>query len=404
MVAYAQARLDAGVGTELEEDATQAEGFRLDANALRALKQVRRGGNRYREESTPEEFLKHHPLERLTRDLNYRLTLDYGPGWVGSVFKYLRDLRPPNVELKHDLLSYLERSRVPAPLGERYRGITFVFAKGYMEDPRKSRVAALIRVLEAAGLKVENFPIESTDSVVMNAKLVEKDLRARLGRGERLVVVGVSKGAPEIMSALARMRDEVDAAARGETESLPGRIEAVVSISGTIGGSFLVDWSLGFPQWLYLENMIRNEAKASGIPMKDVRSGFEQQGAKFLTEYMGHYGAMLPQEPVYFEVSGVLTKKGVARDTFLNQLQRERLDSWIFPKHAANDGFIEYPGTEIPSDWVPRLWQMTFTSSHSLLDGKYEGYPMWEDATRDRVIEAIFQSLADRIESNQKAN
>lgn len=84
--------------------------------------------------------------------------------------------------------------------------------------------------LELIGARLEHAPVSGLASGSWNARIVADTVTAlSLAPGERLVLVGYSKGAPDILEALV-----ADPAARA-------RVAAVVSVAGAMGGTPLAE-------------------------------------------------------------------------------------------------------------------------------------------------------------------
>lgn len=84
--------------------------------------------------------------------------------------------------------------------------------------------------LDAIGWRSIDVPIEGLSSSTRNAELIRDHLIAEpLPQGERLVLLGYSKGAADMLEALARYPE------------IRPRVAAAVSLAGTIAGSPLAD-------------------------------------------------------------------------------------------------------------------------------------------------------------------
>jgi hypothetical protein len=93
--------------------------------------------------------------------------------------------------------------------------------------------------LDAIGWQSFEVPIEGLSSSSRNAGLVRDRLLAEpLAQGERLVLVGYSKGTADMLEALARYPE------------IRGRVAAAVSLAGTVAGSPLADDPPRLLPWL----------------------------------------------------------------------------------------------------------------------------------------------------------
>jgi hypothetical protein len=128
--------------------------------------------------------------------------------------------------------------------------------------------ARLIRMLQEAGARVETIPIENFGRVHKNGRTITEWLEAR--RGEKVVVLSLSKGSADVKWAL-RERPDL---ARG--------LLGWVSLSGISNGTPLVDWLQG-QHWRMIG--IRLFFWWRGLSMdalNDLRTNTEDWGSKEL--------------------------------------------------------------------------------------------------------------------------
>jgi hypothetical protein len=84
--------------------------------------------------------------------------------------------------------------------------------------------------LELIGARLEHAPVSGLSSGAWNARILADTVgRLALAPGERLVLVGYSKGAPDILEALVAHPAAL------------ARVEAVVSVAGALGGTPLAE-------------------------------------------------------------------------------------------------------------------------------------------------------------------
>jgi hypothetical protein len=385
----------------LGPDTEDVFGYKLPQEMRRAFDQVRAGGNLFRSEITPAEFMANHPIPTFDHDTNIWLTKNYGPEFSGQIYKYIRDNQPDNKWARETILNFIaDKNSVNFSLGEHFKGIKLLIAKGYLDGPKTSPSLPLAKMLQERGMVVEYFETESSAPVDTNAKIIADNLKERLQRGERVVVWGLSKGVTELLAALSVIQPLIDS----KDGNSAGRVEGVISTSGVVGGSFLADWAAKYPQYLGVNYFVRRFAKNEGVPMSNVRAALRSLGKSFIDSYVFNGNTILPQSPVYVELSGVsANNNGYAADPDLKKFQKKVFDSPFFPAHSANDGFLEYPGTEIPRALVSKLYQITFTASHRIMDGTYEGYPMTDPQARDLVLSSIFRFLSVALNNQGSA-
>jgi len=92
--------------------------------------------------------------------------------------------------------------------------------------------------LRARGYGIERLPVGGRFSSVQNARVIRDYVREMdLGRDERIVFVGYSKGTPDVLEALVTYPE------------LQERTAAVVSIAGVVSGTPLADGATSLSKW-----------------------------------------------------------------------------------------------------------------------------------------------------------
>lgn len=384
-------------GIEVSEGAQEVYDFPLSPRVQSAFQQIRLGGNLYRPPHLDGSgFVEQNQLTHYDLEWNARLTRDYGPLFSAEVYAQVRERRPRNQLWKARVNEILQtpgdslRERLRAELMQT----EILIAPGYMEDPGSSKVEWVRRQLQTAGVSASKFNYNSLDPIEENAvKIARQLVQWHETTTKNFVLVSASKGGPETLLALAliqRERPDILAA---------HRIRAVLMLSPTLFGSFLVDWASSFPQNLFTYNFLRDEVESSGLSSSKLSEGFDSQATDSLTPLMNTWSVYFPRSLNYFEISGVQTYPVSPAFSLLGlgeverQIRLDLLDSALFPRHLANDGMIEYPLTEIPAEWGLRSYQLTIHSGHSLLDGFYSSYVLSDEAQGTKMLYALILSL-----------
>jgi hypothetical protein len=150
--------------------------------------------------------------------------------------RYCEEVRRIKTDIQHNRWAGIARHRL------RACKILFVPGFHYLGNPTTGAdFASQRRVMGELGLKVELVATEEDGTVEENASIIADFVRARSGRGAKLILVSTSKGGPETALALGKMLrpDETRA------------VNAWVSVGGLIRGTFLADRVTGWPKsWL----------------------------------------------------------------------------------------------------------------------------------------------------------
>jgi hypothetical protein len=171
-------------------------------------------------------------------------------------------------------------------------------------------VAAAIAKLSGLGYRIRVVPIDGRSSSGHNAGQIARAVRDEpLDPGDKLVLVGYSKGTPDILEFLA-----------GNPELAP-RVDAVVSIAGAVNGSPLGDAYAG----LY--------AMVSGIDLKICKAGdggvVDSLRVKVRMSWLAAH--RLPGHVRYFSLGSFTVPDQTARLMFLTKSDLGRAE-------ALNDG------------------------------------------------------------------
>ncbi len=128
----------------------------------------------------------------------------------------------------------------PVDLGTPRLGLRVLAVPGLFNDcldPMVSAFSDALAHLETRGFKTGRIPVEGRSGCARNARLIRDYLiSAALEPGEKALLVGYSKGTPDILEALVAYPE------------IRPRVAAVVSVAGAVGGSPLADELADFYQ------------------------------------------------------------------------------------------------------------------------------------------------------------
>lgn len=375
---------------EVPQGAAEIDGVSLPVTVQLALEQIRLGGKKYATPDENESLLE--SSEPFTRKRNRQLMRDYGIGFANRAYQASVENKPENQAFSGLVKAYLRNEEAAPALSQRMAGITVLLVPGYMQSPKNDRLSALRGFLGSMGLDIQMAPIVPTGDVASNSKIVARHLTDLLSENRSVILMGGSKGVPEMLSALA----QVEQARKGLGAQAPGKVISVVNLAGMISGSFIVDWGKSWPQRWVVLNQLKTAAEDLGVEWVS-DEGFENMGTEFLTSWTKGYLPLLPKDIPYFSVLGVPRRDGLVRDKEISSLQGEWSRKFYAP-HGGNDGYIEFPGTSLPAGVFPRHYELVFDSSHILLDGYFEGLDLSFPENQKRTFGALFQAVMDYCE------
>lgn len=367
--------------------------YSLPPDALAGLVDVRRGSNVALRGVSARTYLAQNPIVEFTREHNRWLARSFGVGYAAEIYRAWLETLPTNADFRARAIATVDRARsgqLERATSERMRGYRVFVAQGYLQTERNPALGPLFAVFDELGIQHRIASLNPLSPIAPNAASLEAQIADELRRSDRRVIlVGASKGVPELMTALANLNTREPA--------LLLNVAAVVSLAGMFDGSFLVDWASEIPQRWFVGGGLQEGLDSSGLPRDSDLSGFFAMSTASLRAASAFYAPRLPALR-YFNFVGILGGDGWARSATISRLQ----SGLAIPRvgsSGGNDGYIEYPGTAMPRTWGLRSTDVVFESSHGILDGWFNGRDLTQARERRATIEGLFVAIADAIES-----
>ena len=399
--------------TLIEEGSSQALGVTLSQDVQASLHQVRSGATVFVSDYDSEtlqpdtkSIIRNESLTLGNFDVerNRELSKKYGMGQVGRVYKALLETDP----YARQFSQFIEENKTKSlSLAERLGKTRILVAPGYMDGPEQSVIRPLLDSFAALGIKVERLQLDSLQTIGNNAHQIVAQLDNITSNGEDVILFGASKGAPEILAALWYLRDYIDH--KLVSPEVYGQVKAVVTLAGMTASSFWVEWGKTRVLWEVLKwTSLKKKAKELGVDENNtpLRPGFVSMAEKTTSYIYEKIGDELPISPVYVNAISVLPGNGLAADPDIRALQDQMArKGGIFPKHGANDGFMEYPGTSFPVRWRDNgleFYPFVGSASHKFLDGTFAGFSLVEEAQRQGFVESFMHSVLDAIDLKER--
>jgi hypothetical protein len=414
----------------------------FSAEVMKRLSQVRLGGNVVRGDDilTPAQYVKKFSIRDYDKTLNRELAFKYGSGFSGDVYKEVLMAKPENAKMLKDTMANMKRyttdKKFATEVSARFKGMTFVLIKGFAhERDNDERISPVYKVLRSYGFETLDFKTNPYGRTEDNALLVANQLEAALKQGKNLIIASGSAATTQAFGALAILNQRYNGKINS---SLPGKIEAYMNLSGVVGGAFAPE-AIGSNRliWKFARNKISDvlfgsesgleelKAKINSLPSpkKELMSpeiakyeermkykadpiyleSFRDLSVSRVSYFMEDVFPNLPNDVVYFNLVGVNAKNGIVTDPSMNYLQTKYVRgdyAKFFRSVGANDGYVEYPGTELNKEMVPggQIFSLVFNSSHVILDGALEQYPLLKNYENQRgVIGSVIMTLGDKL-------
>ena len=349
------------------EGAVSLEGYRIDERTRAALRQISMGGSLFRDFDA-DEYLRRNPQLRFDRDLNRKLSSDYGVPFANEVYRKWEESKPVNARAKVQVLAYYRELRALSDDGKKrklegaFAGTTFFVAKELGAPPGNAgKIRSVILNMRALGLDTRIFDTVGTSSVESNRDRIIKQLKDFFVAQPHasVVLVGASKGVSELAEAILVWGSDV---------RIKGVLSLVHAFNHAVPGSL---------------------ANFENLSSASQANRFREAPTRF------------PRNLPCFSLVGVIPGNGIAKAPWLSPIQ-EKIRRLV-KAFGANDGFIEHPGTRIPDDWTGNSTVLVVNGSHAILDAEYEGDPLESEGSQRAFLGAIALTLGNQILARSEA-
>jgi hypothetical protein len=267
----------------------------------------------------------------------------------------------------------------PAPLPPPPAFRTFVITGAFSDcfDEYALAYDSAVRVLAARGYAIELLPVSGRSSVEHNGRSIAEALASRgVQAGERIVLVGYSKGAIDALEFVAAHR----AAARP--------VVAVVSVAGPMLGSPAAAAGQGFYALFANSFAKRCDPGDGGV----LASLAPEARTRWFEQHT------LPDDVAYFSLAALPTRDRLARGAAPSWRLLARQERW-------NDGQVAANGAAIPGGAVlgyPNAdhWgvALNIEVSQPLLAHRKDSTPY----PREQLLEAILLHVGERLDGQPR--
>lgn len=416
----------------------------VDSDLRERLRQARLGGNIYRPESirTAKLFVEKNDITSYTKELNRDLAHKYGAGFSGDVYAEVLEKNPENKKLREETLGHMKdhlnttKESLDSELQNRFKGITFVIVKGFAHDrDNDERISPLSKVLRGFGFEMLELVTNPYGRTLENANAIADQLEKAMKEGKQLIITSGSAATTQALGAIAQLNQKYNGKIQTQ---FPGKVLAYLNLSGVVSGAFQPEAVTSNPLiWLAVKSKMRDlifgteeelqqkkeaAAKLDGLAkdaadveiqryerrlayksVKDSIGSFKDLSTKRIEKFITPLAPSLPTDVLYYNLIGVNKENGIVKDRSLNYLQTKYVRgkyTRFFKNIGANDGFIEYPGTELTPEMIKggQIYSLVFDASHPILDGNFASYPLLNNDTNRRgIIGSVLLTLAERL-------
>lgn len=344
-----------------------------------------------------------------TADENARLTARYGHGFVGAVYQKSVFAEPKNAwafdVLERDMSRTVALGDAAArqEMQAKSKNLVVMVSMGLgwdetVDEHTVGYVKDFIETVKSIGVEVDVLERQTFGTVEENTTILQKKVDAYLEAGKDVVLFGLCKGSPELFAAAARATASSldEHGAQTKRKAGRGRVVGAINMSGMLSGILFGDWVAPYETPLAIGGAV-----LAAIPLRDTQEIgaymkiLPQLSTPRVAAFKQSFVAQLPKDAVYIDVVGVVPDDGLlkkdigAMGPFINTDRARDLAK------ASNDGFVRYPGNELPKDVAVRHYVVVMSGSHMLFDGAFGRWSMESLDNQRALFRAAVRFVVD---------
>lgn len=351
------------------------------------LEQISKKANEFRDERTVSEFIEKRNITEFTRELNRELTPKYGPIFSAEVFRELTERKPGNREFREYVLRELRKKSESEPFVEFKDKIKVVvsFGLGWSDDfgiAAPYYIKDFLSDIESLGLEVVYLDKNPFGTIKKNVQRILPQLEKELKGEKKVIFLSLCKGTPELLSALALLRDP----------HLKEKVAGHVNLSGMLTGTFFADIAMS----IIIPKLLSPFMKI--IPIQEIKDAGKMAGSAsymkstVIAETLNEVRGQIPDDTLTVNVTGAPMSDRVMKNRSpMGPVLK--YNYWQKFLVSANDGFIELPHTLVPEDISSRQVTLVLDSSHMLSDGYLDEFSLSDRDARRALYQSILRFI-----------
>jgi hypothetical protein len=372
--------------------------LRLPPKAVLGLQEISGGANEFHAEQSGADYLSHHPIGKFTVETNRALTARFGVGFAASIYKSWVLSQSRNSWFSKEVYSDLPEIKVSkgSTLGSQFKKRVVMLVKGLGNDQISTkRYDFLPAMLGGFGVPLQTIATTGYGRVSENAARVTQKLDETLSRGADVILISLSKGTLESTLAVSELNAKLEGNKRPAGY---GHLRAFISLSGVYGSSFLVDFATEPVLSLLTDYFVSSDYEDHGQKAPAILPGLRDISDQFVPAIQARISSNgLPQKTNYVSVVSIIPKDGLSPDEGIGPLQNNIVRPFLSDA-GANDGYIEYPQTQIPSAWASKTYVLPVDASHVFIDGEFMGERFANSEERQSVIGSILHVVGNILD------
>lgn len=358
------------------------------------------------------DYLREHPISNYTRSLNIELTQKFGHGFSGQIYREYLLNNPANQKALSEIATNIRTYRslqvkavAAAEIKKLSSNTVLLVSMGLdwsdeVNQHTPDYIKKFLTKIQQAGIEVKFMRRNPVGLMEDNVKEIQPQVEAVLASGKNVVLLGMCKGMPELLAAVSEsMKGNLDAKRMQVNKKGRGKVEGVVGMSPMMGGLYWADKRDGNGAFDLIEELTGELPGRTTTMISTYLDALESITSEKTQSLLNRIAPNLPADVAYIGLSGILPNN--ARLYVKNSMKpfvdaNRRLNI----AKGANDGFLEYPKTAIPTSWSPRVFNVPVHGSHMLTDGAVNEYSL-QNAENES---ALYYSLLKFILEKKKEN
>lgn len=367
---------------EVPPNATTVGSINLDPYHRNTLAWIRRGSNYvFPPGYTAADYIRENPIPAFSVKLNRELTQKYGHGFAGEIYREWLLNQPRNSRarsaIRKSVNEYLARGKsfTKEILKAKSQNTVLLVSMGLGWDESPDQpfyVKDFLKQIAGAGMETIVLKRDAYGRVPDNIRELVPQIRNALNSSKNVMLMGLCKGMPELLAATAEvMKDRLDKNRQQIPSPSHGKITGIIGISPMMSGLYWADFEKQIVVADLLESLLEKlpgKAHMAAQYLNAVDTMSSPDINALYAESLPH----LPADVTYLNFIGVIPDNGILKNDTTAMMPFIRGNEMLNIAKGANDGFIEYPKSQIRNEFGRKVFNVPLEGSHMITDGKFD--------------------------------
>lgn len=323
-------------------------------------------------------------------ELNRSLSKTYGQFISAASFKNWVESNESNVAFRDYLTSELQKRDLNGKPFQQIKNLKIVISLGLgwreFESPKDPiYVLNFLRDIKSSGLPILFLKREPYGTLNANIAAIIPQLEKELAIEQDIILVSLSKGTPELMSALGTIHSQ--------KKPIKARVKGYVNISGMVGGVSFADKANKLKDLTFLTPLLK--AFPATAENGKTLGSLSQLSSVAVDRVMKTAYDFIPRETFFINITGLPLSNHIYLGTS-PMLEILKIGNKRHIFEGANDGFLEAPRTLVSDSVFPNQVTVVLDSTHLIADGKLGLYGMDDQTNRRVLYQALLKFILNR--------